>query len=81
MADEKSDFVVLKEMMDSGNKGVRSTVNIIKCDLRKKHGEITFAVDKGAYHDITRGMLIGNKTHYCIMYVIEKSEFDYLKDK
>lgn len=78
---QKSDFTVFKEMIDSGNKGIRSTSQIIKCDLKKNHGEITFAVDKEAFQDVIKGRLFNEgHTHYCIMYVIEKKEFDKLKD-
>lgn len=54
--------------------------NLISAVKNKHGGKITFQTDAGTFQLIVNQMVTGNNTHYVAMYVINKEQFDKIKN-
>jgi hypothetical protein len=75
----KTDMQAIDEMA-SKNMDVKMSGNLIKADKRKYGGEITFGVDHETFGQIINQMVTGITSHYAVVYVINKEQFDKIKN-
>jgi hypothetical protein len=70
------------DKMASENMDVRmcGNCNLISADKNKHGGKITFQTDAETFQLIVNQMVTGNNTHYVAMYVINKKQFDKIKN-
>lgn len=76
----KTDFEVLHQMMKE-NKSIKVTTELTEIKMVKKGGKMTFGIDAETYHDISKSYALGKGTHYVVAYIIDKKEFDKIKDQ
>lgn len=67
-------------MMSRKNQDIRMTADIISADKIKQGGKITIGVDANTFNLIISQLFTGKATHYVALYVINKEQFDALKD-
>ncbi|MDO3641951.1 hypothetical protein [Mucilaginibacter sp. L3T2-6] len=77
MSETKSDIAVLEQMVTQ-NLDIRSSTNLIEMKTHNAGGLVTMGVDRRSFNDLMRSATIG-QTHYCVMYIINKKQFDSIK--
>lgn len=75
---EKSDFAVMQEM-SQGNMDIACAVDILDYTRNKKGGRVTFGVASPQFDHLINQAASGKTTHYAIMYIVNKEQFDNLK--
>lgn len=74
-----SDLEVMNEMAKQ-NLDIAMFPDLIKADKAKGGGHITFGVPAAPFTTIVNQMFTGNATHYVVVYVINKEQFNQIKD-
>jgi len=76
-----TDFEVM-DIMASENKDIRMNGNVIEAKKAKGGGRITFGVDENTFNLIINQMVLGKTTtHYVAIYVVNKQQFDEIKNR
>lgn len=74
-----TDFEVMQKMSQD-NLDIRMTGTIVRADMVKAGGHITFGVDRNTFNDIAMQMAAGEKKYLVAMYVVNKEQFDLIKN-
>lgn len=75
----KSDLIVMQEMA-SQNMDIRCSASLIEVKKVKGGASISFGIDDATGQMLMREFAANNVEHYCIMYVVNKEQFDKLKN-
>jgi hypothetical protein len=75
-----TDFEIMQEM-GGKNMDIRMTGTVIGAQQVKAGGHITFGVDSATFQIIINQMATGETTHYVAMYVVNKEQFDKIKQQ
>lgn len=74
-----TDFEVMQKMSQD-NLDIRMTGTIVRADMVKAGGHITFGVDRNTFNDISHQMFTGEKKYLVAVYVVNKEQFDNIKN-
>ncbi len=73
----KSDLIVLQQMAE-GNMDISSSSTLISAEKVKQGGKITFGISEQALMNVMNNVT-ETPTHYAVVYIINKKQFDKLK--
>jgi hypothetical protein len=75
---EKSDFLVMDEM-SKNNMDIACAVDQLNFQRNKMGGRVTFGVASPQFDHLINQAATGKTTHYAILYIVNKEQFDKLK--
>ncbi len=73
-----TDFEVMQKMSQD-EMDIRMSTTIVKVDMVKAGGHVTFGVDRNTFNDLLH-MAAGKKHYLIAMYVVNKEQFDNIKN-
>lgn len=76
----KTDFQVMQIMSERGL-DIAMCPDLIAANKNKKGGKVEFGIPSDAINKVMNGMFIGEQTHYCVVYIINKKEFNSIKEE
>lgn len=75
-----NDFEAMSEMSKQ-NKDIRMSGTILNVDSGKKTSSVRMQVDEETAQLIARGIFSNNPTHYVALYIVNKNEFNQMKQE
>lgn len=75
---EKSDLLVMQEMCDQ-NLDIACALDLMNFQRSKRGGLVTVGVASPQFDHLINQAATGTTTHYAILYIINKEQFDKIK--
>lgn len=76
---KKTDFDVMNEM-SANNMDISMCGDIVQSQVAKGGGKVTVGVPEKIHHIIANQLFTGNTTHYVALYIVNKEQFDKLRN-